>query len=380
MLQAFVEAPAEAARCGSLHTVICSGEALLPDLQRRFFAAFDARLLNLYGPCEAAIDVTAWECDREAPGQVPIGSPVLTTQVHVLDAHGGPVPIGVPGELVIGGHQVGVGYTGRPALTAERFVPDPFSAEPGARLYRTGDVCRWRPDGRLDYLGRTDHQVKIRGVRVELEEISAVLAVLAALPQVREAVATCREDTPGDKRLVVYVVPAEGHRPDPAELRVELGRVLPAYTVPGDYVLLDAIPLNTNGKTDRAALPAPAAHAGPSGERPLPEPPRDDVEAVVALVWADVLDVDRVGVHDDFFDLGGHSLLAARAVMFLREHLGAELRVNSLFLAPTPARLAAEAAAVAADPGALREAAAAVRAVLETTDAQAADELHLLGT
>ncbi|MFI1400449.1 amino acid adenylation domain-containing protein [Streptomyces sp. NPDC020681] len=374
LLQAFVDAPADAARCHSLRTVICSGEALLPELQRRFFAAFDARLLNLYGPCEAAIDVTHWECPRDAAGQVPIGSPVLNTRAYVLDSDGRPAPIGVPGELHIGGRQIGRGYHGRPALTAERFIPDPYADEPGARLYRTGDVCRWRPDGRLEYLGRTDHQVKIRGIRVELDEIDAALS---ALPQVREAVVLCREDTPGDKRLVAYVAPAAGHTPQPADLRTDLNRILPAYMVPGDYVLLDALPLNSNGKLDRHALPAPT---NDRAETTQFEPPRNDIEAVVALVWADVLRVDRVGAHDDFFDLGGHSLLATKAVMFLRDHLGVDLRVNALFQATTPAELAAATTALAADPAALQETAEAVRMVLELSDEDAAAQLQLLGT
>ncbi|MDG5803805.1 amino acid adenylation domain-containing protein [Streptomyces ossamyceticus] len=374
LLQAFVEAPADAARCSSLRTVICSGEALLPELQRRYFAAFEARLLNLYGPCEAAIDVTHWECPRDAAGQVPIGRPVLNTRAYVLDADGRPAPIGVPGELHLGGRQIGRGYRGRPALTAERFVPDPYSGAPGARLYRTGDVCRWRPDGCLEYLGRTDHQIKIRGIRVELDEIDAALT---ALPEVREAVVLCREDTPGDKRLVAYVVPTAGHAPQPAGLRADLTRTLPAYMVPGDYVLLDALPLNNSGKTDRHALPAPPTTRTDSAAY---APPRDDVEAVVALVWADVLRVERVGVHDDFFDLGGHSLLATKAVMFLREHLETELRVNTLFQATTPAELAAEIMALAVDPVLLRDTAEAVRAVLELTDEDAAAHLHLLDT
>ncbi|MEV6948861.1 amino acid adenylation domain-containing protein [Streptomyces sp. NPDC051172] len=366
LLQAFVEAPAEAARCGSLRRVICSGEALLPELQRRFFAAFDADLMNLYGPCEAAIDVTHWHCRPGAEGPVPIGGPVLNTRVYVLDPDGLPVPVGVPGELHVGGRQIGRGYHGRAALTAERFVPDPFCDEPGARLYRTGDVCRWRPDGRLDYLGRTDHQVKIRGIRVELEEIDTALT---ELPAVRRAVVLCREDTPGDKRLVAYVVPADDAPPRPADLRAALGRTLPAYMVPGDYVLLDTLPLNSNGKLDRAALPAP------SGDRLGPvhyEPPRNDVEAVVALVWADVLGIERVGVDQDFFDLGGHSLLATRAVMFLREHLGVDLRVNTFFQATTPALLAAALTELTTDVHSLREICTAVRAVLELTDEEAA--------
>ncbi|MYS27397.1 amino acid adenylation domain-containing protein, partial [Streptomyces sp. SID7804] len=364
LLQAFVESPADTARCASLRRVVCSGEALLPELQRCFFATFaGTELTNLYGPCEAAIDVTHWDCLPGAEGPVPIGGPVLNTRVYVLDTTGRPVPVGVPGELHVAGRQIGRGYHGRAALTAERFVPDAFSAEPGARLYRTGDVCRWRADGRLDYLGRTDHQVKIRGVRIEPEEIDAALT---ALPQVRQAAVLCREDTPGDKRLVAYVVPAADVRP--ADLRTALAGTLPAYMVPGDYVLLDALPLNSNGKLDRAALPAPA------GDRPgdsLYTAPRDDVEAVVAWAFADVLGLGRAGVHDDFFDLGGHSLLATRAVMFLREHLGVDLRVHALFRAPTPALLAAETVRLATDPQRLRATGAAVRAVLDLTDEEA---------
>ncbi|MFF2721830.1 amino acid adenylation domain-containing protein, partial [Streptomyces sp. NPDC058011] len=367
LLQAFVEAPADAARCRTLRTVICSGEALLPELQRRYFAAFDARLLNLYGPCEAAIDVTHWPCPPGAAGHVPIGRPVLNTRAYVLDADGRPAPIGVPGELHIAGRQIGRGYQSRPALTAERSIPDPYADEPGARLYRTGDICRWRPDEHLDYLGRTDHQIKIRGIRVELDEIDAALT---ALPQIRAAVVLCREDTPGDKRLVAYVVPATGTSPEPAQLRTGLNRTLPGYMVPGHYVLLDALPLNSNGKTDRHALPAPpATRTDTTGHTP----PRDAVEAVVALVWADVLRLERVGAHDDFFDLGGHSLLATKAVMFLREHLEVDLRVSTLFQAPTPAELAAQILALAPDPDLLRSTAGAMRAISRFCDSGVRD-------
>ncbi|MBV9773838.1 MAG: amino acid adenylation domain-containing protein, partial [Gemmatimonadetes bacterium] len=329
MLRAFLEEPG-VERCASVHRVVCSGEALPFELQERFFARLPgAELHNLYGPTEAAVDVTFQRC---APGEpVTIGLPVANTQVHLLDRALEPAPVGVPGELHIGGVQVGRGYLGRPELTAEKFVPDPFGREPGARLYRTGDRARRRADGRIEYLGRIDQQVKVRGFRIEPGEIEAALE---SHPRVRQAAVVVREDTPGDPRLVAYLV-VEGEVPAAGELRAHLGTRLPEHMVPSAFVALESLPLTPSGKLDRRALPAPEGASG--GEY---EAPRSETERVLAEGWAEVLGVERVGVHDSFFDLGGHSLLGTRVISRVREAFGVELPLRALFEAPTVAGLA----------------------------------------
>ena len=254
MLQVFLE-DKDVERCRSLNRVICSGEALPYDLQERFFARLNAELHNLYGPTEAAVDVTHWQCQREGDSRlVPIGRPVANTQLYILDPYMQPVPIGVAGELHIGGVQVARGYLNRPELTAEKFIPDPFSDHPEARLYKTGDLVRYLPDGNIEFLGRLDFQVKMRGFRIELGEIEAVLS---QHPAVGEVVVLAREDVPGDKRLVAYVVP----RPAPALLVTELRdyskEKLPDYMVPAAFIQLDALPLTPSGKVDRRSLPPP---------------------------------------------------------------------------------------------------------------------------
>ncbi|MEU9835857.1 amino acid adenylation domain-containing protein [Streptosporangium sp. NPDC048047] len=307
--------------------VICSGEELPVDLARRCLELIPAELHNLYGPTEAAVDVSAWRCTPEAlagQARVPIGSPVANTTLYVLDERMNPLPAGVPGELHIGGAQVATGYLGRPALTAERFVPDPYGP-PGARLYRTGDLARLRRDGTLDFLGRIDGQVKLRGLRIEPGEIEAALR---AQPGVDDAAVVVREDRPGDRRLVAYVV---GEPPDRAALK----RVLPDYMVPSATVAVEALPLTPNGKLDRRALPAPAA--GRDDGAPFTEP-STPTERAVAEVWAQVLGTGRIGVDDDFFDLGGHSLLATQVIAKLR---GSGVGVMDLFKNPTVRELAA---------------------------------------
>ncbi|WP_322029488.1 non-ribosomal peptide synthetase [Paraburkholderia sp. J76] len=337
MLQAFVASDAASACGNTLARIVCSGEALPGDLRERVAETMPGvALYNLYGPTEAAIDVTAWTCVDE-PGRpvpivpiVPIGRPIAATQTWVLDARMAPVPQGVPGELYLGGAGLARGYLGRAALTAERFVPDPFASAPGARLYRTGDLVRWRDDGALDYLGRLDHQVKIRGLRIEPGEIEAALA---AQPNVREAVVTAR-----DARLVAYVT---GDALDTAALRASLAQQLPDYMVPWRIVPLSALPLNANGKVDRHALPQPDA-ADPAHDAPW-EAPQAGVETELAAIWSVLLGVARIGRHDDFFDLGGHSLLAVRLNARIGLELGASLPLAALFNAPT---LAAQAALV----------------------------------
>ncbi|HEX6036828.1 non-ribosomal peptide synthetase, partial [Longimicrobium sp.] len=329
MLAAFVDAGV-AARCTSLRRVVCSGEALPYDLVERAMDALpSAGIHNLYGPTEAAVDVTYWAAERRARRVVPIGRPVANTRIHVLDGGMNPTPAGVPGELFIGGVQVGRGYLGRPALTAETFVPDAFGA-PGARLYRTGDRARWTTDGEIEYLGRVDFQVKIRGFRIEPGEVEAALR---AHPAVRDAVVTVRDDAAGSARLVAYVVGGA----DAAALRAHLGARLPEHMVPSALVPMDALPLNTSGKVDRRALPAPEL----SMDAGAFVAPRGDGEEIVAGIFADVLRAGRVGAGDDFFVLGGHSLLATRVASRVRDAFGVELPLRTVFEAPTVRALAA---------------------------------------
>ncbi len=319
--------------------ILTGGEAMPRELAERLLDRVD-ELWNLYGPSETTIYSTgdAVPCGE---GPVSIGSPVANTRLYVLDRAGQPVPAGVPGELLIGGDGVGRGYLGRPALTAERFLPDPFAAEPGARVYRTGDLVRRRSGGILEFLGRADFQVKIRGFRIELGEIEAVLS---CCPEVRRAVAVVREDVPGDRRLVVYVVPAAnaGADPlvsfDPAGPRQLLRERVPEYMVPAAWVVLAELPLTPNGKVDRKALPAPeAARAGRALDF---VPPRTAEERVIGAVWSEVLRLDRVGVQESFFELGGHSLLLAQVQRRLRERFARELSVIDLFRYPTVESLA----------------------------------------
>ncbi|WP_405786945.1 amino acid adenylation domain-containing protein [Streptomyces sp. NBC_00029] len=336
MLAAFL-GDAEITDCPSLRLVVCSGEALPGELVGRFHASAPggaARLVNLYGPTEAAVDVTAADCPSTGTGSasVSIGSPVWNTRVYVLDARLRPVPVGVPGELYLAGVQLARGYLGRPALTGERFVADPYGT-PGARMYRTGDLVRWSRDARLEYLGRTDDQVKLRGFRIELGEIQAVLG---SSPDIARAAVIVREDQPGVQRLVAYAVPAPGATIDPAALRTLAAARLPEYMVPAVVVPLAVLPTTANGKLDRRALPAPAAPVAGSSRAP-----RDAREEILAGILADVLGLESVGVEDDFFALGGHSLLAARAVGRFRSALDVDCAIRDLFEMRTVAALAA---------------------------------------
>ncbi|HEX6042720.1 amino acid adenylation domain-containing protein, partial [Longimicrobium sp.] len=330
MLQAFVDAGV-AGRCTSLRRVVCSGEALPYDLVERVMDALPhAGIHNLYGPTEAAVDVTYWAAEPRERRTVPIGRPVANTRIHVLDGALNPVPVGVAGELYIGGVQVGRGYLDRPALTAEKFVPDPFSADPGARMYRTGDRARWTAEGEVEYLGRVDFQVKVRGFRIELGEIESALR---GAPEVADCAVVVRGDGPGGPRLVAYVVGAA----DADGLRARLRRALPDYMVPAAFVTLAALPLTASGKLDRRALPAPAA-AAPGGARLRPE---TEMEARLSAVWRELLGLEEVGVEDNFFDLGGHSLLLVRLQARLTAELGREVPVVELFQYPTVRALAA---------------------------------------
>ncbi len=333
MLQAFL-AEDGLEECASLRYVFSGGEALSLELQERCLARVPAPLRNQYGPTEISIDTTDWVCgprDSER-GFVPLGRPLSNTAIHILDERLQPVPPGVAGELFVGGAGVARGYWRRPELTAEKFLPDPFSETPGARLYRTGDRAQRLPDGNLRFLGRADHQVKIRGYRIEPGEIEAALL---RHPRVREAVVVPREKA-GDLRLVAYLVP-RAETPVDGELRELLAGSLPDYLIPAAFVALPALPLSPNGKLDRAALPEPGQAAGP--QRDI-DPPRDEVELRLAQLWEDLLDVRPVGIRDDFFALGGHSLLALRALGGIERLFGRRVSLSALLETPTIERLA----------------------------------------
>ncbi|GAA2083757.1 hypothetical protein GCM10009801_44410 [Streptomyces albiaxialis] len=322
-----------------LRCLVIGGEQLPAELIRRWRGRID-EVHHVYGLTELSVISTEGVC---VPGELdgvqgplPIGGPVDNTRVHLLDEHLAPVAVGVRGELYVGGTGVARGYAGRPALTAERFLPDPFSPHPGARMYRTGDHGRWREDGTVEFLGRADDQVKIRGFRVEPGEIEAVLL---RHPGVREAVVTVREDTPGDRRLVAYTV-LDGAA-DEAGLRAHVRAALPDFMVPAAFVTLPDLPRTTSGKADRRALPAPLAPATAAPDAA----PAGAVQEAVAGIWCEVLGVESVGLEDDFFASGGHSLLAAQVISRVREVCGVELELSALLESPTLADLAERVAA-----------------------------------
>lgn len=338
MLHAFLSAPDLPNRCATLRHVICSGEALTRSLQDRLFSISDSlELHNLYGPTEAAVDVTHFTCSRSWDDDVvPIGRPISNTRIHVLDDEGEPVPVGEVGELHIAGVQVAKGYHRRPRLTAERFIPDPFSPAPGARMYKSGDLARWREDGNLEFLGRIDHQVKIRGMRVELGEIEATLETH---PGIERTAVLAREDSPGQKRLVAYVVAGQDKRsPSLSELREFVGEQLPDYMVPASVVHMDALPLTANGKLDRKQLPAPTRQRPELDQSYVA--PRDELERFICDRWSSLLQIDGVGTRDRFFDLGGDSLLAAEFIRAVEKELDENIYVVSIFDSPTPAEYA----------------------------------------
>ncbi len=349
MLQVFLEDP-HVEMCTSLRRVICSGEALPYDLQEKFFARLNAELHNLYGPTEAAIDVTFWQCTPESDLKIiPIGRPIANTQIYILDQYLQPVPVSVYGELHLGGVNLARGYLNRPELTQAKFIPNPFTMsnyiDHCHRLYKTGDLVRYLPDGNVEYHGRLDQQVKLRGFRIELGEIETVLA---ASPQVRETVVIVREDQPGDsstesilseverlrtgKRLIAYVV---GEGPA-ADLQAHLRKTLPEYMIPAAFVFLEALPLTPNGKIDRRALPEP-------GITELEKDyvaPRNETEATLAAIWNETLHRDNIGIYENFFELGGHSLLATQVIARIYERFQIELSLRTLFEAPLIAGLA----------------------------------------
>jgi thioesterase domain-containing protein/acyl carrier protein len=312
--------------------VLCGGEALPGDLSAQLLPRC-GQLRNMYGPTETTIWSSVYRV-QSATTTAPIGRPIANTTFYILDARMQPVPIGVGGELYIGGEGVARGYLHRPDLTSERFVPDPFAARPGARIYRTGDVARYLPDANVQYLGRSDFQVKVRGFRIELGEIESVLS---KHPAVQECVVITRQDTPGDTRLVAYAVAAFGFQIDPAELRAWTKEHLPAYMVPSAIVGMDALPLTPNGKVDRRSLPKPELSASKNTDF---VPPRDEIELALAKIWQEILGVSPVGVTDNFFDLGGHSLLAVRLLTEIKSKTGKDIPLTALFQGATVEYLA----------------------------------------
>ncbi len=329
MLRVFLEGPG-IERCISLRQVFCSGEALSYRLQEHFFSQSRAELHNLYGPTEAAVDVTFWRCERGSQRpSVPIGRPIANTQIYILDGHLKSVPIGLGGELFIGGEGLARGYRNRPALTAEKFLPNPFGP-PGSRLYRTGDFARFLSDGAIEYLSRLDAQVKIRGFRVEPREVELALS---AHSKVNEAVVLAQLDGQGTQRLIAYIVPVAGNPPSTSELHRFMRMKVPDFMVPSAFLLVDRLPLNPNGKIDRRALRIL------DGERPLLEHahlmPRNEIERMVAERWQEVLQIDNIGIHDNFFELGGHSLLLIRVQTSLQLAFGVKLTLAEFFRFPT---------------------------------------------
>jgi len=326
----------------ALRRVIIGGERPLPERLEAWRRHLGTRvhLWNTYGPTECTIgatigDLAPWLGGTDGLREAPLGRPFAGYRAYVLDTRQEPVPVGVPGELCLGGAGVARGYLDRPGLTAERFLPDPWAVISGARLYRTGDLVRWLPSGNLEFLGRTDRQVKIRGFRVELGEIEAALALHPAL---REVAVLAREDRPGELRLVAYVAPHAGREAEAGELRSFLKEHLPEHMVPALWVTLAALPVNGSGKVDRRALPAPdASRPALAAEYEAPATP---AEEGVAAIWCEVLGIDRVGVNDDFFELGGHSLLLPQVMSRLQRDFGVEVPLLDLIEHTTVADLA----------------------------------------
>nr|WP_254696143.1 amino acid adenylation domain-containing protein [Lysobacter enzymogenes] len=344
MLDVFVS-EASAAQCASLRRIVCGGEALSADLRRRVAQRLGRPLHHSYGPTETSIGVAAWPCREIEDGPIPIGGPIANTRFYVLDSALRPVPPETLGELYIAGDCLARGYLGRAALSAERFVADPFAR--GQRMYRSGDLAQWREDGAIVHRGRADQQVKVRGLRIELGEIEAELA-RAGYP--RNA-AIVREDRPGQRQIVAYVAADAEAGFDADALRAQLAARLPDYMLPAALVALPALPQLPNGKLDRKALPAP--DYAPASLRE----PRDERERILCALYAEVLGVERVGIDDSFFDLGGHSLLAIRLIGLIRARLQLELPIRALFehrsvaaLAPQLDRNRARRPALAAQP------------------------------
>ncbi len=316
-----------------LKTIVTAGEKCTRDLVQRWNT--NRQFVNAYGPTETTVCASMYETKPDEAIEPPIGSPIDNFQLYVVDENLQPVPVGVPGELCIAGVGLARGYLNRPDLTSERFVANPFSQTPGARMYRSGDLVRWRPDGNLEFLGRIDHQVKLRGFRIELGEIEAVLT---SHPAIRDAAVLIREDSPGDQRLVAYYVTENGEPQATNQLKSFLREQLPEYMIPTVFVHLEQMPLTPNGKVDRKALPVPEKSRRDVESEFVA--PRNEREEKLAAIVAELLNLEKVGVHDNFFDLGGHSLLATKFMSRIRENFNVELPLRVLFEKPTVAQLA----------------------------------------
>jgi len=331
-------AMAELLRAGgipdSVKVVNLAGEPLPTTLVEQIYQSQTIqKVYDLYGPTETTVYSTF--ALRKAGEPATIGRPVSNEQIYLLSPSGQPVPVGVAGEIYIGGDGLARGYLNRPELTAEKFVPDPFGDQPGARLYKTGDLARYLPEGNIEFLGRIDNQVKVRGFRIELSEIEVALGRHSA---VRECVVVVREDEPGDKRLAAYLAPRVESAPSTSELRRFLGKKLPNHMIPSAFVILDALPRSPNGKVDRRTLPVPDAQQSALAETFIG--PRTSVEEIVNRIWREVLNLERIGIHDNFFELGGHSLLATQVISRVRNMFGVDVPMHRLFQTPTIAELA----------------------------------------
>jgi amino acid adenylation domain-containing protein len=373
-------------QCDWLKRITCASESMFVDFKERYFELMGKELVHFYGPCEASIGSTSNVCK---PGGeeyiVSVGTPISNTEIYVLDPNLQPLPVGVAGEIYIGGVGVTRGYLNLPVMTAEKFIPDPFSRRPGARLYKTGDRGHFRPDGNLEFGGRIDYQVKIRGYRIELGDIEEALT---SHPSVKEAVviakasdngraqhaaSSARRNAPGAKRLVAYVVIDGGEAPAISELSSFLQKKLPDYMVPTAYVIMDAFPLTDNGKIDRDRLPMPT----PSASAPEADfvPPRNAVEEALSMIWAEVLGVEAISVNANFFELGGHSLAAASVMYRVRDVFSVELPIRILFERPTLAHLSQALIANETKPGLTEKIARAYKRVKSMTQEELLEAL-----
>lgn len=357
MLQLILEEPG-LENCTALRYVTCGGEALPIQVRDHFFARLKGvELHNCYGPTEVSIDATTWKVEPHSP-VIAIGKAIANQQVYILDEHLQPVPIGVPGELYVGGAGLALGYLNNPDITAKRFIPNPFSNQPRARLYKTGDLVRYLPNAEIEYLGRIDHQVKIRGFRIELGEIETVLR---RHPAIQDTAVVVKENTHNQPQLVAYIVLQQQPAPTNVELRHFLKEYLREYMVPAIYIVLDALPLTPNGKLDRLNLPIPSWQK--YDRQTILKLPRNPVEEIIAGIWKEVLAIEELSIHDDFFDLGGHSLLATQVMSRLRQTFQMEISLHNLFEATTINKLAEMLIANETQPGRVEKIACVIKQI-----------------